>query len=110
MVSNCEFVTFPLVSCVRCGTLLYRFLIFAPLLTLTDIIQCWLHIGHGGHFVILLINKEPLTDSVLLSIILIKNKVDQKFPSSYYELAVGLYFMILHLISYFHKCTALFWG
>ena len=29
----CEFVTFPLVSWVRCGTLLYRFLIFAPLLT-----------------------------------------------------------------------------
>ena len=34
VVSNCEFVTFPLVSWVRCGTLLYRFLIFAPLLTL----------------------------------------------------------------------------
>ena len=31
----CEFVTFPLVSWVRCGTWLYRFLIFAPLLT------CW---------------------------------------------------------------------
>ena len=29
VVSNCEFVTFPLVSWVR----LYRFLIFAPLLT-----------------------------------------------------------------------------
>ena len=25
VVSNCEFVTFPLVSWVRCGTLLYRF-------------------------------------------------------------------------------------
>ena len=34
----CEFVTFPLVSWVRCGTLLYRFLIFAPLLTLIPII------------------------------------------------------------------------
>ena len=33
----CEFVTFPLVSRVRCGTWLYRFLIFAPLLTC-----CWL--------------------------------------------------------------------
>ena len=33
VVSNCEFVTFPLVSWVRCGTWLYRFLIFAPLLT-----------------------------------------------------------------------------
>ena len=31
----CEFVTFPLVSWVRCGTWLYRFLIFAPLLTFT---------------------------------------------------------------------------
>ena len=34
VVSNCEFVTFPLVSWVRCGTSLHRFLIFAPLLTL----------------------------------------------------------------------------
>ena len=34
VVSNCEFVTFPLVSRVRRGTWLYRFLIFAPLLTL----------------------------------------------------------------------------
>ena len=32
----CEFVTFPLVSWVRCGTWLYRFLIVAPLLTLID--------------------------------------------------------------------------
>ena len=30
----CEFVTFPLVSWVRCGTWLYRFLIFATLLLL----------------------------------------------------------------------------
>ena len=29
----CEFVTFPLVSWVRCGTWLCRFLMFAPLLT-----------------------------------------------------------------------------
>ena len=33
----CENVTFPLVSWVRCGTLLYRFLIFAPLLTLISL-------------------------------------------------------------------------
>ena len=33
VASNCEFVTFPLVSWVRCGTWLYRFLIFTPLLT-----------------------------------------------------------------------------
>ena len=33
VVSNCEFVTFPLVSLVRCVTWLYRFLIFASLLT-----------------------------------------------------------------------------
>ena len=31
LVSNCEFVTFPLVSWVRCGTWLYRFLIFCTL-------------------------------------------------------------------------------
>ena len=35
----CEFVTFPLVSWVRCGTWLYRFLIFATLLTLLCL--CW---------------------------------------------------------------------
>ena len=35
----CEFVTFPLVSWVRCGTWLYRFLIFAPLLTFTRYIS-----------------------------------------------------------------------
>ena len=34
VVSNYEFVTFPLVSWVRYGTWLYRFLIFAPLLIL----------------------------------------------------------------------------
>ena len=33
------FVTFPLVSWVGCGTCLYRFLIFAPLLTLYMLIQ-----------------------------------------------------------------------
>ena len=38
--ANCECVTFPLVSWVRCGTWLYQFLIFASLLTLkTDIIS-----------------------------------------------------------------------
>ena len=34
VVSNCEFVIFPLIFWLRCGTWLYRFLIFAPLLTL----------------------------------------------------------------------------
>ena len=34
VMSNCEVATFPLVSWVRCGALLYRFLIFAPFLTL----------------------------------------------------------------------------
>ena len=29
VVSNCKFVTFPLVSWVRCGTCLFGFLIFA---------------------------------------------------------------------------------
>ena len=40
VVSNCEFVTFPLVSWVRCGTWLYRFLIFAPLLTFSRFWCC----------------------------------------------------------------------
>ena len=38
VLSYCEFVTFPLVSWVRCGTWLYRFLIFAPLLTLFQLL------------------------------------------------------------------------
>ena len=33
VVLNCKFITFPLVSWVRGGTWLYRFLIFAPLIT-----------------------------------------------------------------------------
>ena len=38
VVSNYEFVTFAFVSWVRCGTGLYRFLIFAPLLTLMGLL------------------------------------------------------------------------
>ena len=37
VMSNCEVVTFPLVSWVRCGAWLYRFLIFALFLTLNAI-------------------------------------------------------------------------
>ena len=37
VLSSCEFVTFPLVSWIRCGTWLYRFLIFAPVLTLVAV-------------------------------------------------------------------------
>ena len=33
VMSNCDVVTFPLVSWVRCGAWLYRFLIFALFLT-----------------------------------------------------------------------------
>ena len=50
----CEFVTFPLVSRVRCGTWLYRFLIFAPLLTfmqtkyLCVMIHIWIKGEVGG--------------------------------------------------------------
>ena len=39
VVSICEFVTFPLVSWVGCGTWLYQFLIFAPLLTLSSLLN-----------------------------------------------------------------------
>ena len=46
VVSNCEFVTLPLVSWGRCGTSLYRFLIFALLLTFTT--QQPLNLGGGG--------------------------------------------------------------
>ena len=41
VVPNCEFVTFPFVSWVRCGSWVYRFLIFASSLTLcTRQINC----------------------------------------------------------------------
>ena len=43
VVSNYEFVTFPLVSWVRGSAWLYRFLIFAPLLTLTVLITHYLN-------------------------------------------------------------------
>ena len=39
VVSICEFVTFPLVICVGCGTWLYQFLIFATLLTLSSLLN-----------------------------------------------------------------------
>ena len=44
----CEFVTFPLVSWVRCGTWLYRFLIFAPLLTFKPSSKIFYWPFHGG--------------------------------------------------------------
>ena len=43
--SNCEFVTFPFVSWVRCGTWLYRFLIFATLLTFIVFSNTWFFKG-----------------------------------------------------------------
>ena len=52
VVSYCEFVTFPLVSWVRCGTLLYRFLIFAPLLTFFDLAH------HGSTFLLFWPGRE----------------------------------------------------
>ena len=56
VVSNCDIVTFPLVSWVKCGTWLYRFLIFAPLLTLVGqlaillviIVMSWLRYGNDN--------------------------------------------------------------
>ena len=37
VMSNCDVVTFPLVSLVRCGAELYQFLIFALFLTLRNL-------------------------------------------------------------------------
>ena len=48
VMSNCEVVTFPLVSLVRCGAWLYRFLIFALFLTLFDR-WCVLRIGTNSN-------------------------------------------------------------
>ena len=56
VVSNFEFVVFPLVSLVRRGTWLYRFLIFAPLITYprTDRSSRWLRAKASSHFLRLL--------------------------------------------------------
>ena len=52
VMSNCDVVTFPLVSWVRCGAWLYRFLIFARFLTIKwfkaalnseDLITIWIY-------------------------------------------------------------------
>ena len=40
MVSNCEFVTFPLVSWVRCGTYLYRTYFEIPLIATPGSVLC----------------------------------------------------------------------
>ena len=45
VVSNCEFVTFPLVSWVRSCTWLYRFLIFTTLLTFNIVLPINFHIS-----------------------------------------------------------------
>ena len=51
----CEFVTFPLVSWVRCGTWLYRFLIFATLLfwlknlSIDERVKAWSCVCHQAH-------------------------------------------------------------
>ena len=44
----CELVTFKLVPCVRCDTWLYRFLIFAPLLTLSHPVKYFYWPFQGG--------------------------------------------------------------
>ena len=46
VMSNCEVVTFPLVSWVRCGALLYQFLVFALFLTFY---APAIYNGGGGH-------------------------------------------------------------
>ena len=72
-VSNCEFVTFPLVSWVRCGTWLYRFLIFAPLLTYQEyqeyLCRLWLHVfirASRWHFTVLTEVKATFEANVCL--------------------------------------------
>ena len=49
VMSNCEFVTFPLVFWVRCGIWLYRFVIFAPLLNFKVILMSYGLINRGSY-------------------------------------------------------------
>ena len=66
MMSNCDVVTFPLVSWVVCGVSLYRFLIFAFFLTLVS--KYWL--AHSYQ-----INPEllppPPTEDISYSLIVV---------------------------------------
>ena len=57
VMSNCDVVTFPLVSWVRCGVGLYRFLIFALFLTFL----CICFVGIGG------LTYTSVSDSVFLT-------------------------------------------
>ena len=65
------------------------------------------------NFANIVLTKPRTTDggngnhSVSLPISFVKIKVDQMLPSSYRN---SLFVSILHLISYFYKCTALFCG
>ena len=74
----CESVTFPLVSWVSCGTWLYRFLIFAPLLTLLFIVTpivgvcncfmfCYTLLYVPSSFAIILMEKRELVALLSLS-------------------------------------------
>ena len=56
----CEFVTFPLVSWVRCGTCLYRFLIFVPLLTFILSCRMWSLHRFGIFLAILTSTMSPV--------------------------------------------------
>ena len=67
--------------------------------------------GVFGHMVIRTSDSGNGTHSVSLPMILKKIKIGQNASIFIlYKLAVSLYFMILHLISYFNKCMALFLG
>ena len=63
----CEFVTFPLVSWVRCGTWLYRFLIFAPLLTLILVLIASCNDSDFEYFYWPLVPKAATLDTLLTS-------------------------------------------
>ena len=51
VVSTMSMSLFPLVSWIRCGTWLYRFLIFAPLFTLLVALTTLLEISCGGSYI-----------------------------------------------------------
>ena len=69
VVSNCEFVTFPLVSWVRCGTWLYWFLIFAPFILCNEKNEKRTLCFTSGHFNLKYLNCGHVRMFVTLSII-----------------------------------------
>ena len=80
VVYNCEFVTFPFVSWVRCGIWLYRFLIFAPLLTF--ILALFTQLAHKVTKFARYISKQSTATIVGAKIIQLYSSIKRSLPDA----------------------------